>query len=678
MVQEVDRRLISALIIFAALVAALPIELGASPGPAQALSATAGSASPGDPVIAAAGDIACDPTDSKFNGGAGKSDGCRQKYTADLIVGQGYAAVLALGDNQYYCGGYNAFLQSYDKSWGQLKAITHPAVGNHEYLTSGGTDCNSANAGAAGHFKYFGAAAGQPGQGYYSFDVGTWHLIMLNTTCSQAGGCGSTSPQGKWLRADLAGHTNVCTLAFWHIPLFSSGGRASSNSKSFWDALYAADADVVLTGHDHIYERFAPQTPSGAADPVRGIREFVVGTGGSNWTSIASVKPNSEVRNDRSFGILRLALHPTSYDWDFVPAAGSTFTDSGTTQCHGASSDTQPPTTPTNLMASATGPASVALSWTASTDNVGVTGYRIQRDGAQVGSSTSTSFTDTTVSPGTSATYTVTAYDSGGNVSAASDPVSVTTPADVTAPSVPSGLRTTGVGATSVGLAWDPSSDDVKVASYTVLRDSAPIGTTATTAFVDASAQPSTTYAYSVAATDTAGNTSDASPPLGVQTPAMPTTITVTPSDDAYVRSDTATTNYGSATTIQVDQSPDKRTYVRFPVSGVNGRQVLSAQLLLNTVDGGGGGEFHVVTDTAWTEGTLNWNNKPAYGAGVAASLSTVKTGQQVTVDLTSTVTGDGTYSFAVLGTSSDGADYTSKEGGALGPRLVLTVADGA
>ena len=155
----------------------------------------------------------------------------------------------------------------------------------------------------------------------------------------------------------------------------------------------------------------------------------------------------------------------------------------------------------------------------------------------------------------------------------------------------------------------------------------------------------------------------------------MPTTITVSPSDDAYVRSDAATTNYGSATTIQVDQSPDKRTYLRFPVSGVNGRQVLSAQLLLNTVDGGGGGEFHVVTDTAWTEGTLNWNNKPAYGSGVAASLSTVKTGQQVTVDLTSAVTGDGTYSFAVLGTSSDGADYTSKEGGALGPRLVLTVA---
>lgn len=675
MERPMDRRTVGALVLLSAVVAALPVEWGASPGPAAALGTATDAPGPGDPVIAAAGDIACDPSDSKFNGGAGKSDGCRQKYTADLIVGQGYAAVLALGDNQYYCGGYNAFLQSYDKSWGQVKALTHPAVGNHEYLTSGGTDCNSANAGAAGHFTYFGSAAGEPGKGYYSFDIGTWHLIMLNSTCSKAGGCGATSPQGRWLRADLAAHTNVCTLAFWHIPLFSSGGRASSNSKSFWDALYAADADVVLAGHDHIYERFTPQTPSGAADPVRGIREFVVGTGGSNWTSISSVKPNSEVRNDRSFGILQLTLHPTSYDWQFVPAVGSSFTDSGTTQCHGGSSDTQPPTAPADLLASVAGPASVDLSWTASTDNVGVTGYRVLRDGQQVGSSVGTSFADTTVAPGTSVTYTVTAYDSGGNVSAASSPASATTPLDVTAPSVPSGLRTTDVGATSVSLVWDPASDDVKVASYAVRRDGAPIGTSTTTTYVDATAQPATAHSYSVAATDTSGNTSAASAALSVQTPALPTTITITPSDDAYVRSDLATANYGSATTIQVDQSPDKRTYLRFAVSGVLGRQVLSAQLLLNAVDGGGGGAFHQVTDTGWTEGTLTWNNKPAFAPAVSASPGTVSTGQQVAVDLTSTVTGDGTYSFAVLGTSSDGADYTSAEGGSSGPRLVLTVA---
>ena len=212
----------------------------------------------GDPVVAAAGDIACDPSSSSFNAGNGSSSSCRQKYTSDLLVNAGLSAVLALGDNQYYCGGYQAFLQSYDLSWGRVKSITRPAVGNHEYLTSGGTGCTSDNQGAAGYFNYFGAAAGNRGQGYYSYDIGTWHLIALNSNCGDAGGCSSSSPQGKWLEADLAAHSNFCTLAYWHIPLFSSGGRAASNSKPFWQSLYNHNADLILSGHDHIYERFAP------------------------------------------------------------------------------------------------------------------------------------------------------------------------------------------------------------------------------------------------------------------------------------------------------------------------------------------------------------------------------------------------------------------------------------
>ncbi len=223
-----------------------------------------------DPVIAAAGDIACDPASSKFIGGLGTSGNCRQKSTSNLMVNTGLAGVLSLGDNQYYCGSYSAYLKSYDLSWGRLKSITHPAVGNHEYLTSGGsspsTGCDSTNAGAAGYFKYFGSAAGKAGQGYYSFNIGAWHLIALNTNCSSAGGCGVTSPQYKWLQADLAANTKKCTLAFWHIPLFSSGGRANSNSKAFWQLLFSSNADVVLNGHDHIYERFAPQNPSGVAE----------------------------------------------------------------------------------------------------------------------------------------------------------------------------------------------------------------------------------------------------------------------------------------------------------------------------------------------------------------------------------------------------------------------------
>jgi len=312
-------------------------------------------------VIVTAGDIACDPTNSSFNGGNGSSRSCRQRYTANLINGINPAAVLPLGDNQYYCGGYNGFLQSYDLSWGGFRAITHPSVGNHEYLTSGGTDCNAGNAGANGYFTYFGAAAGQRGQGYYSYDIGTWHLIALNSNCGNAGGCSATSAQGRWLANDLATHHNSCTLAYWHIPLYSSGGRANGNSRPFWQLLYDNDADLILSAHDHTYERFAPQTPSGSVDNVRGIREFIVGTGGANHTSFVNTAANSEVRNSGTFGVLKVTLHPTSYDWEFVPEAGQPFTDAGTSACHGASSGNTPPTAePVSLNAT----SAVQASWT--------------------------------------------------------------------------------------------------------------------------------------------------------------------------------------------------------------------------------------------------------------------------------------------------------------------------
>ena len=256
-----------------------------------------------DPVIAAAGDIACDPTVSTYNGGSGTSNACRQKYTSNLLVNGGFAAVLSLGDNQYNCGGYTAFQQVYDPTWGRVKAITHPVVGNHEYLTSGGTGCTTANTGAAGYWQYFGSAAGTSGQGYYSFNVGAWHLIALNSSCSQAGGCSSTSPQYKWLQADLAAHPNQCTLAYWHIPLYSSGGRANTGTRPFWQLLYAAHADLVLNGHDHIYERFAPQTSTATLDQAKGVREFIVGTGGADHTTITTVAANSQVRNASTYGI---------------------------------------------------------------------------------------------------------------------------------------------------------------------------------------------------------------------------------------------------------------------------------------------------------------------------------------------------------------------------------------
>ena len=288
-----------------------------------------------DPVIAAAGDIACDPAHSAFNGGNGTSTNCRQKYTSDLLVGADIAGVLMLGDSQYECGSLEAFMQSYDLSWGRLKSITYPVVGNHEYGISGGTGCTIANAGAAGHFDYFGAAAGTRGQGYYSFDIGEWHLIALNSNCSEVGGCDASSPQGQWLEADLASHTNMCTLAFFHHPLFSSGTHASSNPYPFWQLLYQYNAELVLVGHEHLYERFAPQSPTGAADPINGIRQFTIGTGGETLHSVSQIALNSEMRIDNTYGVLQLTLHPTSYDWEFVPEAGGTATDSGTEPCHG-------------------------------------------------------------------------------------------------------------------------------------------------------------------------------------------------------------------------------------------------------------------------------------------------------------------------------------------------------
>jgi len=274
--------------------------------------------------IAAAGDIACDPASPSFHDGEGSDSECRQAATSDLLVGRDYAAVLALGDLQYDEGAAAAFSPSYDPTWGRVKSITSPAAGNHEYGTPG----------AAGYFRYFGGAAGDPGRGYYSFDLGGWHLIALNSNCSQVGGCEAGSPQERWLRRDLASSPAMCTLAFWHHPHFSSGLHGGSDAyEPFWNALFEADADVVLAGHDHDYERFAPQTPEGHADRARGVREFVVGTGGRSLRDFPGAEGNSEAHDDSTFGILELTLGRSAYAWRFRPAVG-TFTDSGSSSCH--------------------------------------------------------------------------------------------------------------------------------------------------------------------------------------------------------------------------------------------------------------------------------------------------------------------------------------------------------
>jgi hypothetical protein len=216
-----------------------------------------------------------------------------------------------------------------------VKNITHPVPGNHEYALSGGLDCDPTGS-ASGYFQYFGALAGQVGAGYYSFEVGAWHIVALNSNCSAVGGCGVGSPEETWLKADLAAHPTSCTLAYWHYPRFSSGlsGNAFvSTTSAFWNDLSSGGADVVVNGHDHDYERFAPQTPGGQL-AAAGIREFIVGTGGKSHDNVVAVQANSEVRDSTAFGVLRLVLHPTSYDWTFLPTSGGSFTDSGSTPCH--------------------------------------------------------------------------------------------------------------------------------------------------------------------------------------------------------------------------------------------------------------------------------------------------------------------------------------------------------
>jgi hypothetical protein len=300
-------------------------------------------AAPPDPRIAAAGDIACSPADPNFNNLRGTATACQMMATSDLLVGKGYAGVLALGDDQYNGGSYSDFLASYDPTWGRVKNITHSVTGNHEY----------GSAGAGGYFRYFGAASGTPGEGWYSFDIGAWHIIALNSNCTGArAGCGPGSPQEQWLAADLAAHPNVCTMAMFHHGRYNSGHDGDSPFVStLYQDLYNAGTDVVLSGHAHDYERFAPQDNASNLDTARGIRQFIVGTGGAFFTGFpggtAGRHANSEVSQNKTMGVLEMTLHPGSYDWRFVPVAGGTFTDSGATACHAGqpagASQTSPP-----------------------------------------------------------------------------------------------------------------------------------------------------------------------------------------------------------------------------------------------------------------------------------------------------------------------------------------------
>lgn len=269
-----------------------------------------------NPVIVAAGDIACP---------AGKpvtSTTCQQDATAKLAASLKPEAVLVLGDLQYENATLAEFQSGYDKSWGALKDKTRPVPGNHEYNTPG----------AAGYFDYFGAAAGERGKGYYSYDIGAWHIIALNSETDVSEG----SPQRQWLRDDLRQNAAPCTLAYWHTPLFTTGMHATETAYTgLWQELYDANAEIVLNGHSHSYERFVPQDPTGKADSARGITQFVVGTGGYGWQPLRDAVPNLAKRQNESYGVLKLELEQNSAKYSFAAIPGApAFTDTGTVACH--------------------------------------------------------------------------------------------------------------------------------------------------------------------------------------------------------------------------------------------------------------------------------------------------------------------------------------------------------
>lgn len=298
------RRRATAPLVLAAVLAAVPAGCGADPPPAE----------PGadDPVVVAAGDIACATRDPDYNGGEGTETRCRHKHTSELILDADH--VLVLGDAQYPIGGLAQYRASYDPTWGRKKAVTYPTVGDHDYQ-SGSPE---------GYLTYWEVPE------YYSFDIGSWHWVSLNSEIDHT----ADSAQLRWLREDLAATDQPCIGAILGVATFSSGEKGDDpTTRPFWEALRDVGADLVLSGDTHNYERFAKLDPSGAADPD-GIRQFVVGTGGKSLHGFAAPRPGSEARG-KVFGVLELRLGASSYAWEFRTESGGEFSDSGSAACNG-------------------------------------------------------------------------------------------------------------------------------------------------------------------------------------------------------------------------------------------------------------------------------------------------------------------------------------------------------
>jgi len=317
-------------------VRALDLRLYAGYSPGERDCAVSVRPTRGAVTVAAAGDIACDPDAKGYNRGRGVAGRCHQRATSDVVKDIDPDAVFALGDLQYQAGTLANFRASYDPTWGRFKDITYPIVGDHEY----------GDPEAAGYFAYFGARATPQDlqcdsgcRGYYSFDLGAWHVIALNVICDKlpAGdGCSTESPQNRWLQHDLelASKTTACTVVLMHEPRWSSSHKQSPQLAPFVTTMYKNGVDLILSGSSHTYERFAPQNPTNKLDLTAGITQIVVGTGGAHFTGFLQTQSNSQVRRSNVFGVLELTLQDAAYSWSFRPDPSTPFNDSGHRACH--------------------------------------------------------------------------------------------------------------------------------------------------------------------------------------------------------------------------------------------------------------------------------------------------------------------------------------------------------
>ncbi|MBE0686639.1 MAG: DNRLRE domain-containing protein, partial [Anaerolineaceae bacterium] len=504
-------------------------------------------------------------------GGDGASGITNSANVVNLINNLNPDMFLYLGD-VYNKGTYTEFINWYGNEqtfFGQFKSITNPIVGNHEYE----------NGEAPGYFDYWDNVPD-----YYSYDAGGWHFIALNSNHSVVP-VNSGSAQYQWLQSDLNSNSDKCTVVYFHHPLFNIGPPSSTTElMDIWNLLAQSNVEIALTGHDHTYQRWSPLGINGQPDP-NGITQFVAGASGHGVQTISKTDDRVAFFSDANpgaLGVLTLALNASGANFSYVNTAGEII-DSGVIPCSTANQDTQPPTIPGNVVVDVVNSTQAVVSWTNSTDNTGVAGYTVYRDGIVI-----------------------------GNVSSGS------------------------------------------------------------ASFRDIELLPEITYSFTVDAYDLAGNYSGQSNPVVVSTPPLPGTLIYSVESDAYVSSVNTTSNYGRATTLRMDASPDVHSYLRFVVQGLAGNPIQSARLQIfsNTTSSLG---FNVkeVLDNSWSEYSINYNNSPGLGNLITTSGS-IASGSWVELDVTSYVTGEGIFSVGLDTTSSSAMSVGSRESGVNSALLLI------